>query len=60
MRKGKAGLVDTGDIAARIRWARGQRVLLDSDLAALYGVTTKAFNQAVRRNIDRFPADFLL
>jgi phage regulator Rha-like protein len=53
-------LIDSGDIAARIRWARGQRVLLDSDLAALYGVTTKAFNQAVRRNIDRFPADFLL
>jgi ORF6N domain len=35
-------------------------VLLDSDLAAVYGVTTKAFNRAVRRNIDRFPADFLL
>jgi hypothetical protein len=60
MKKGNAGLVDSDDIAARIRWARGQRVLLDSDLAALYGVTTKAFNQAVRRNMDRFPDDFLL
>ncbi len=49
-----------GDIAGRICNVRGQRVLLDSDLAVLYGVTTKAFNQAVRRNFDRFPADFLL
>jgi hypothetical protein len=45
-------------IAGQIRFARGRRVLLDSDLAALYGVTTKAFNQAVRRNIERFPEDF--
>lgn len=37
----------------------GKRVLLDSDLAALYGVTTKALNQAVRRNAERFPADFM-
>lgn len=37
---------------------RGERVILDADLAALYGVTTKAFNQAVKRNADRFPADF--
>ena len=37
----------------------GLRVLLDSDLAALYGVTTKALNQAVRRNIARFPEDFI-
>ena len=38
---------------------RGQRVVLDGDLAALYGVTTIAFNQAVQRNLNRFPADFL-
>ena len=37
---------------------RGQRVLLDADLAVLYGVPTKALNQAVRRNEGRFPADF--
>lgn len=37
---------------------RGQRVLLDSDLAALYEVSTMAFNQAVKRNINRFPEDF--
>jgi ORF6N domain len=47
-------------VASQIRVVRGQRVLLDSDLAALYGVTTKVFNQAVRRNRDRFPADFLI
>ena len=39
---------------------RGQRVLRDADLAALYGVSTKVFNQAVRRNVERFPDDFLL
>ncbi|MCS6326619.1 MAG: ORF6N domain-containing protein [Nitrospira sp.] len=38
--------------------ARDQRVILDADLARLYGVTTKAFNQAVKRNTDRFPEDF--
>lgn len=48
------------DITPQIRVVRGRRVLLDSDLAALYGVTTKAFNQAARRNIERFPPDFLL
>lgn len=41
-----------------IRETRGQRVLLDSDLAAIYGVPTKALNQAVKRNLDRFPKDF--
>ncbi|GMU69271.1 MAG: DNA-binding protein [Steroidobacteraceae bacterium] len=48
------------DIAPLIRIVRGQRVLLDSSLAALYGVTTKVLNQAVRRNIERFPRDFLI
>jgi hypothetical protein len=38
---------------------RGQKVLLDRDLAALYGVETRVLNQAVRRNRDRFPADFM-
>jgi len=38
---------------------RGQRVLLDSDLAALYQVATKALTRAVRRNLGRFPADFM-
>lgn len=39
---------------------RGQRVLLDADLAALYGVATKALLQAVKRNLERFPEDFML
>ena len=38
---------------------RGEKVILDADLAKLYGVSTKALNQAVRRNRSRFPADFL-
>jgi len=41
-----------------IRDIRGRRVLLDADLAAIYGVTTAALNQAVKRNEARFPADF--
>jgi len=48
------------EVAGRILVIRGQRVMLDADLAQLYGVSTKAFNQAVRRNRNRFPADFLL
>ena len=38
---------------------RKQRVVLDSDLAQLYGVSTKGFNQTIRRNADRFPVDFI-
>lgn len=45
-------------IEQRILLIRGQKVLLDSDLAAIYGVTTRALNQAVKRNPDRFPDDF--
>lgn len=41
-----------------IHTVRGQRVVLDSDLAALYGVETKVFNQAIKRNQRRFPEDF--
>ena len=39
---------------------RGHKVMLDADLASLYGVEAKALNQAVRRNVERFPADFML
>jgi ORF6N domain len=46
-------------ITATILVLRGQRVILDAELAALYGVTTKALNQAVKRNVERFPDDFL-
>ncbi len=48
------------EIAHQILLVRDQRVLLDATLASLYGVTTSAFNQAVRRNRDRFPPDFLI
>jgi hypothetical protein len=50
----------SADISDRILLVRGQRVVLDETLAALYGVETRAFNQAVRRNRERFPDDFLL
>jgi ORF6N domain len=47
------------DIVRTIVILRGQRVLLDTELAALYGVTTRRLNEQVRRNRSRFPADFL-
>ena len=47
------------EIGQRIFLVRGQKVMLDSDLAELYGVETKALKRAVRRNIGRFPADFM-
>jgi hypothetical protein len=46
------------DIQNMVHVVRGQRVMLDFDLARLYGVTTAALNQAVQRNIERFPEDF--
>jgi hypothetical protein len=46
-------------ISSAILIIRGQKVLLDAELAALYGVTTERLNQQVRRNHQRFPADFL-
>jgi len=46
-------------VDARIIEVRGHRVMLDADLAALYGVPTKALVQAVKRNLARFPADFM-
>lgn len=52
-------LVPIEQITQSIVIVRGQRVLLDSQIAALYGVTTKALNQATKRNAERFPADFM-
>lgn len=46
-------------IQSKIYEIRGQRVMLDRDLAEMYGVETRALNQAVKRNIDRFPGDFM-
>jgi len=47
------------EISPRIRTIRGQKVILDSDLARIYGVPTKRLNEQVRRNAKRFPADFM-
>ena len=47
------------DIASLIHCVRGQRVILDTDLARIYGVETFRFNEAVKRNLVRFPADFI-
>jgi hypothetical protein len=47
------------DIHQRILIVRGFRVMLDADLAKLYDIPTKAFNQAIQRNMDRFPEDFM-
>jgi hypothetical protein len=53
------GVGVSGAIERSIYTIRGERVMLDSDLASLYGVETKALNQAVRRNAERFPPDFM-
>ncbi len=53
-----SSLVTLDLIERKIYVARGQKVMLDSDLAKLYGVATKVFNQAVGRNLQRFPEDF--
>ena len=46
-------------IQSKIYEIRGQRVMIDRDLAEMYGVETRVLNQAVKRNIDRFPLDFM-
>ncbi len=46
-------------ITLRISTVRGQRVIVDADLAALYGVETKRLNEAIKRNLAKFPADFM-
>jgi len=54
-----AGLRPLETIASRILWIRDRKVMIDADLAALYGVPTRALNQAVKRNRERFPGDFM-
>ena len=51
--------VSVGAIQQRILLIRSEKIIIDADLAEFYGVTTKVLNQAVRRNIKRFPADFM-
>ena len=55
----KQALVEYEIVISKIAIVRGQRVMFSPDLAELYGVETKVLMQAVRRNIDRFPQDFL-
>jgi hypothetical protein len=55
----KTELMLAPDISLLIHSVRERRVILDADLARVYGVPTKALNQAVKRNISRFPADFM-
>jgi hypothetical protein len=55
----QTAIVSAYNIAPLIRSIRGMRVILDTDLAKLYGVETRAFNQAVKRNQGRFPEDFM-
>ena len=57
--KRSSSIIPTEKIERRIFYFRGVKVILSSDLAELYGVAVKALNQAVRRNIDRFPEDFM-
>jgi hypothetical protein len=54
-----AAIMPIGKIERAILLVRGERVILDADLAELYGVATKRLNEQVRRNIDRFPDDFV-
>jgi hypothetical protein len=53
------GLTQPDALQGRILFVRGQKVMIDSDRAEVYNVTTKVLNQAVKRNIERFPADFM-
>ena len=55
----KTSLIEPEQIEHAILLIRGQRVMLDRDLAALYGVETKNLNKAVQRNLERFPVDFM-
>ena len=55
----RESIVPMESIERSIFFIRGQKVMLDADLAKLYGVPTKVLNQAVKRNIERFPLDFM-
>ena len=57
--KKRAQIIPADTVASRILTIRGQKVILDSDLAAIYGVTTKRLNEQAKRNAQRFPSDFV-
>ena len=52
-------IIDENNIKDKIYLIRGQKVMLDFDLAEIYGYSTKAFNQQINRNIERFPDGFM-
>ena len=55
-----SSIIPAERIERAILFVRGQKVLLDKDLAELYGVATKVLNQSVKRNLARFPDDFMI
>jgi phage regulator Rha-like protein len=57
--KNQKALIPEGQIERSILMIRGQKVIMDSDLAILYGVETRRLNEQVKRNTDRFPEDFM-
>ncbi len=57
--KKRAQIIPNDTVSSRIRTIRGQKVILDSDLSEVYGAETKALNRAVKRNLGRFPPDFI-
>jgi len=54
----RAAAISPEQIGGRIVWLRGQKVLLDTDLARIYGVSTSRLNEQIKRNLARFPPDF--
>jgi len=56
----KKAIVPVGKIEQRILLIRGEKIIVDADLAEFYGVPTKRLNEQVKRNKDRFPDDFML
>jgi hypothetical protein len=59
LNKNELALIPMERVASKIFLIKGKKVMIDRDLAELYEVETRALNQAVRRNIDRFPPDFM-
>jgi hypothetical protein len=57
--KATTSMVAVEQVQGKILLMRGEKVILDSDLASLYGVSTKRLNEQVKRNIERFPPDFM-
>ncbi|HQS05503.1 MAG TPA: ORF6N domain-containing protein [Daejeonella sp.] len=60
MKEKNSSIIPDELVVNKIYYIREQKVMLDSDLAELYGVETKVLNQAISRNIERFPSDFML